>query len=268
MKSLSDKDNKKQALYDLAKLRAQLAITHAFDGFDIETSEALDLLKSSDDDLLTELDKEKRARLVAAVNNLIEFAVCEEYQLTSEIYSTIPDFDFDTEIFNPDDEENEDDRELLIALCRKYNLTYATVENDDIEYAMAIALAWIKYSKDSLLMYMTQNDDRVRPWHYALQGYTAPKDDFPSWMIPPIEWGCRCFLVDTEGDSIINKGNFKDIKDMTAPKKPSQLNNVFSESVAKCGRIFGKSHHYFQVGEDDKEVLNEFVEQIKAEYYG
>ena len=109
LKSLSDKDNKKQALYDLAKLRAQLAITHAFDGFDIETSEALDLLKSSDDDLLTELDKEKRARLVAAVNNLIEFAVCEEYQLTSEIYSTIPDFDFDTEIFNPDDEENEDD---------------------------------------------------------------------------------------------------------------------------------------------------------------
>ena len=97
LKSLSDKDNKKQALYDLAKLRAQLAITHAFDGFDIETSEALDLLKSSDDDLLTELDKEKRARLVAAVNNLIEFAVCEEYQLTSEIYSTIPDFDFDTD---------------------------------------------------------------------------------------------------------------------------------------------------------------------------
>ena len=117
-------------------------------------------------------------------------------------------------------------------------------------------------------MYMTQNDDRVRPWHYALQGYTASKDDFQSWMIQTIEWGCRCFLVDTEGDSIINKGNFKDIKDMTAPKKPSQLNNVFSESVAKCGRIFGKSHHYFQVGEDDKEVLKEFVEQIKAEYYG
>lgn len=265
---MSDEDNKKQALYDLARLRAQLAITHAFDGFDIETSEALDLLKSSDDNLLTELDKEKRARLVAAVNNLIEFAVCEEYQLMTDVYTTLPDFDFDTEMFDPDSEENEDDRELLIALCRKYNLIYSGVENDDIEYAMAIALAWIKHSKDSYLTYMTQNDDRVRPWHYALQGFTAQRDDFPSWMIPPIEWGCRCFLMDYEGDSVMNKVGFRDVKNITIPKKPVQLDDVFSESVAKCGRIFGKSHRYFQVGDKDKDTLKEFVEQIKAEYYG
>lgn len=268
LRSLSDKDNKKQALLDIARLRAQLAITHAFDGFDIETSAALDLIKSSDDNLLTELDKEKKDRLVAAINNLIEFAVCEEYQLMREVYETIPDFDFDTEIYDPESEDNEDNQELLIALCKKYNLTYAKVENDDIEYAMAIALAWIKHSKDSYLTYMTQNDDRVRPWHFALQGFTAQRDEFPSWMIPPIEWGCRCFLVDHEGDSVQNNTQIRNIKDIAIPSKPEQLDNVFSESVAKCGRIFGKSHSYFLVGDKDKDTLKDIVELIKCNYYG
>lgn len=268
LRSLSDKDNKKQALLDIARLRAQLAITHAFDGFDIETSAALDLIKSSDDNLLTELDKEKRDRLVAAINNLIEFSVCEEYQLMKEVYETVPDFDFDTEIYDPESEDNEDNQELLIALCKKYNLTYAKVENDDIEYAMAIALVWIKHSKDSYLTYMTQNDDRVRPWHFALQGFTAKRDEFPSWMIPPIEWGCRCFLVDYEGDSVQNNAQIRSIKDIAIPSKPKQLDNVFSESVAKCGRIFGKSHSYFQVGDKDKDTLKDIVELIKSDYYG
>lgn len=260
VKSLRDSDNKKQALLDLARLRAQLAISHAFEGFDIEQDEAIRLINQTED--LSELDKEKKKRLIAAINNLIEFSVCEEYQLMTNIYKTLPDFDFDSDEFDTD---NEEAMEPLEELNKKYNLIYAGVENMDIEYAMIIALAWVSSGKDATLTYMTQNDDRVRPWHFALQGFSAKKDDFPSWMIPPIEWGCRCFLVDSNGDSVINQLDLHVFA--KAPKKPKQIDDVFSESVAKCGRIFGKSHSYFKVGDKDKDALKEMVELIKQDYY-
>ena len=260
VKSLRDPDNKKQALLDLARLRAQLAISHAFEGFDIEQDEAIRLINQTGD--LSELDEEKKKRLIAAINNLIEFSVCEEYQLMTNIYKTLPDFDFDSDEFDTDDEEV---MEPLEELNKKYNLIYAGVENMDIEYAMMIALAWISSGKEATLTYMTQNDDRVRPWHFALQGFSAKKDDFPSWMIPPIEWGCRCFLVDSNGDSVINQLDLHVFA--KAPKKPKQIDDVFSESVAKCGRIFGKSHSYFKVGDKDKDALKEMVELIKQDYY-
>lgn len=257
-------------MFDLARLRTQLAITHAFDGFNIEQDMALTLIRNLKDDNLTELDKETRKRLVAAIDNLIEFSVCEEYHLMQDIYSEVPDFDFDDEIYDfPDDEEDYDeDDERLIGLCLKYNKIWAGVENMDIEYAMGIAYAWIHYARTQYLTYMTQNDDRVRPWHYALQGFTAKRDEFPAWMIPPIEWGCRCFLEDHEGNSVENSSPVHDVKALKIPKKPKQLDDVFSESVATCGRIFGKSHKYFQVGDKDKPILKEFVERIKSEYYG
>ena len=260
VKSLRDPDNKKQALLDLARLKAQLAISHAFEGFDIEQDEAIRLINQTGD--LSELDEEKKKRLIAAINNLIEFSVCEEYQLMTNIYKTLPDFDFDSDEFDAD---NEEAMEPLEELNKKYNLIYAGVENMDIEYAMMIALAWISSGKEATLTYMTQNDDRVRPWHFALQGFSAKKDDFPSWMIPPIEWGCRCFLVDSNGDSVINQLDLHVFA--KAPKKPKQIDDVFSESVAKCGRIFGKSHSYFKVGDKDKDALKEMVELIKQDYY-
>ena len=260
VKSLRDPDNKKQALLDLARLRAQLAISHAFEGFDIEQDEAIRLINQTGD--LSELDEEKKKRLIAAINNLIEFSVCEEYQLMTNIYKTLPDFDFDSDEFDTDDEEV---MEPLEELNKKYNLIYAGVENMDIEYAMMIALAWVSSGKEATLTYMTQNDDRVRPWHFALQGFSAKKDDFPSWMIPPIEWGCRCFLVDSNGDSVINQLDLHVFA--KAPKKPKQIDDVFSESVAKCGRIFSKSHSYFKVGDKDKDALKEMVELIKQDYY-
>lgn len=261
VRSLSDKEKKKEALTELARLRTKIATIHAFDGFGMEYEEAIALIQQTDG--LTELEEEKKKRLVAAVNNLIEFCVCAEYQLMCDVYEELPDFDFDNVEYGINEDDDDDP---LILLCRKYNKTYLGVENTDIDYAMAIALAWVIAEKHQTLTYMTQNDDRVRPWHFALQGFTAPKDDFPSWMIPPIEWGCRCFLVNYFGDTIVNSS---DIKKVSAKyEKPSQIDDVFSESVAKCGRIFGKSHSYFKVGDKDKEILKSIVESIREDYYG
>lgn len=260
-------DNKDEILYALMELRADLAISHAFKGFNIDENEALLLLKNLDDNNLTQQDKDKRDRLVAAVDNLIDFAVCEEYQVaknTEQVYDAHIEYDenYDIDFNDPDDMADYD------AICDLYNDRYASVENADIEYAMGIAYKWIQFGSSEYLTYWTMNDNRVRPWHLALQGYTERRDDFPSWMIPPIEWHCRCFLMNTEGDEVV--GSAKDIKKVVgkAPKKPSQLDDVFSESVAKCGRIFGKSHSYFNVNVGDKQFLQDCVDNIRAKYYG
>ncbi len=245
------------------ELRVQYAIEHAIDGFQMDKDEALQLLRSTHDENLTQGDIDKRDRLVAAVSNLIEFSVCEEYQMYQEVLEHNPNIYEDGVDFSDDDE-----MQPYYDICKKYNETYASVENQDVTYAMHIAYSWLLCSPSTYLTYMTQNDDRVRPWHYELQGFTAKRDDFPSWMIPPIEWGCRCFLLSEGGDIVAHENKIKDVRaSFEIPEKPSELDNIFSESVAKCGRIFGKSHPYFKVAKRDRAKLREYVDNISKKYY-
>lgn len=251
-------DQMTDSLYALSELRAEYLITHAFEGFDIDMEEAIQLLKAKNDNALTEQDRDKTDRLLAAVRNLIEFAVAEEYQLWTIADEAAGDDDIDF---------NSEEYDELVDECERYNKVYATVENEDTKYAMAMASWWIGVGRHDYLMYMTQGDDRVRPWHAALEGFTARRDDFPSWMIPPIEWGCRCYLVDMAGDAVQNAAtNLHNVMAKT-PEKPPQLNGIFSESVCKCGRIFSEQHPYFTVNGRHVGMLNEFVEKLKEKWY-
>lgn len=250
-------DDKEEALYALSELRTELTFQYVLDGLGLDIDEAIMLLKNSSDNNLTQQDKELRKRVEAAILNLINFSVCEEYQLFSEIDGIVGEDEVD---FNS---ESYDD---LLDICKKYNDLYAAIENSDIEYAGKIAALWIKMSANDYVVYWTQNDAKVRPWHMALQGYTAPRDEFPSWMIPPIEYNCRCFLEVLEVASI--NGKTYQIKGMAKDvEKPQKLNDVYSESLAKCGRIFGPSHNYFTVKESDKEMLQRFVIKLREKYY-
>ncbi len=256
LRSLRDGDTE-ESLYALCELKTDFAFKHVLDGLVVEYDEAIILLQSANDDNLTQHDKELRNRLIAAIQNLIDFSVCEEYQLYDEAVEMLGDSELD---FNSEDYED------LLAICEKYNDTYASIENSDIEYAGKIAAMWIRMSANDYVVYWTQNDAKVRPWHMALQGYVAPRDEFPSWMIPPIEYNCRCFLEILEVASVNGKlhqfkGAAKDIE------KPQKINNVYSESLAKCGRIFGPSHNYFIIKEDDKEMLQGFVTKLKEKYH-
>lgn len=253
-----ENDSEEEALYELCALRTEFAFNHVLSGLNIDYDNALQLLKSTADNNLTQSDKEVRDRLVAAINNLIDFSVCEEYQLYDETRDRADSIEIDS---------NSESYDYLIALCSKYNDNYAAVENSDIEYAGAMAALWMKWSPTDYLVYWTQNDIKVRPWHLALQGYAAPRDEFPSWMIPPIEYNCRCFLLPFEEASVYDK--IHKVKNAAQKiQKPQQLNNVYNESLAKCGRIFGPSHNYFIIKEADKPMLQRFVARIKEEYYG
>jgi hypothetical protein len=256
LRSLRDGDTK-ESLYALCELRTDLTFKHVLDGLGVGYDEAIILLQNANDNNLTQYDKDLRDRLIAAIQNLIDFSVCEEYQLYDEAVKLTDgnEIDFNSEEYND-----------LLAICEKYNDTYAAIENGDIEYAGKIAALWIRMSAADYVVYWTQNDAKVRPWHMALQGYAAPRDEFPSWMIPPIEYNCRCFLEILEVASVNGKlrqfkGAAKDIE------KPQKINDVYSESLAKCGRIFGPSHNYFTIKEGDREMLQGFVTKLKEKYY-
>lgn len=256
LKSLHN-DNKEEALFALSELRTELTFKHVLKGLGLDYDEAVMLLQSQNDENLTQHDKDMLERLIAAIRNLIDFSVCEEYQLYNETVEMAGEGDID---FNSEDYED------LLALCEKYNDTYAAIENSDIEYAGIMAVLWIKMSASDYVVYWTQNDAKVRPWHMALQGYAAPRDEFPSWMIPPIEYNCRCFLEVLDIASA--SGKIHQIKDSAKNvEKPKKLGDVYSESLAKCGRIFGPSHNYFIVKEKDKEMLSGFVSRLREKYH-
>lgn len=256
LKSLRN-ENKDEALYALSELRTEIAFKHVVKGLGIEVDNAIQLLKNSEDENLTQQEKDLIDRLTAAILNLIDFSVCEEYQLYDEVLDMVGDTDIDF---------NSDEYDELLAVCKKYNDQYSAIENSDIEYAGIVAAMWMKMSATDYAVYWTQNDTKVRPWHMALQGYAAPRDEFPSWMIPPIEYTCRCFLEILEvprADAKLSqiKGSAKDLV------KPKQLNSVYSESLAKCGRIFGSTHSYFSVKEEDTGMLMGFVSRLREKYY-
>ena len=248
------------ALAALSELRADIAISHLFDGLEVDEEEALRFLQNQNDDNLTKEDQDKRDRIIAGVLNIIDFAVCEEYHLYKEAEQTIDEVN-DGEL----DFENDGLIEELEQLNIRYNSMYADTENYDIQYAGAVALKWIHYAETAYLTYMTQNDDRVRPWHYALQGFTARKDEFPDWMIPPIEWRCRCFLETQSGEIYAKANKLRDVKSKM-PEKPSHLDGVFDESLCKCGRIFSPAHPYFMVESEDTDMLHRIVNKIRGKY--
>lgn len=260
LKKLDDTTSQEEALEELATLRAQLAISHAFKGMKIDNDRALQLLKNLDDNNLTKHDIEMRDRLVAAVENLSDFSAAEEYQLMRKAIKL-------QESGYGIDFNDEEAMDAYYDMCSLYNDTYAAVENQDIEYAAGIALWWIGMAENTWLTYMTQNDDRVRPWHYALQGFTARKVEFPEWMIPPIEWRCRCFLESSDGGIYAKDNDLQKVK-AKVPEKPKELDGIFDESLAKCGRIFGKNHPYFKVEKGDVAMLKRIVKNIKKKYYG
>lgn len=245
----ADEDGRLEVIEELMAMRASHLIGHAFDGFSITLEEALGLLRNTDG--LSELDAARRDIVMAAVENLIDFAVAEEYQMLSEL----PDIDEDEE---EHEGLSEDD---VLAIFDRYNKRYAYVENKDAEYAMIIAAGLVAVKPTTILTYMTQGDERVRPWHLQYEGVSAPKSSFPAWLVPPIEHMCRCYLVeDTVSDSV----------QAAAKKKlemPDWFNPTFKESVAFGGRIFSDEHPYFQIQSEHNGTLQAISQRIKDKYY-
>lgn len=182
---------------------------------------AFSLLKNFND-FTTEKERQERDILVAAIDNLVDFAAHEEIKMINELP--------EEKVFNGID--------MYESTFEKYNLLYASEENQDVLHAATIAAWWLTVHEESILTFMTQADERVRAWHLSMEGLSFLKRDFPPELIPPVEWGCRCFLISNGFDSIVGSLGKTEYKE--------HINPVFCESLAKGGKIFSSAHPYFK----------------------
>lgn len=211
-----------ELIEDIIFCRTSFLIERCLEGLQMDFEEALSFLRNHNNSL-SDSDRRKRELVVAAVDNLVEFAVAEEYNMLMDVGAL-----------------SQADREECEAICERYNYTYAVAENEAVVSSAETALWWLGVGDESIVTYMTQGDERVRAWHLSYEGVSYPKNIFPQELIPPIEWGCRCYLVADDTASL---------KASIYPQKvdAKSINPVFSESLAKGGRIFSLSHSYFKL---------------------
>jgi hypothetical protein len=207
-----------EVMEDIITLRSSFLIDRVLTGLRMDFDRAWEILKNYNN-FTTEAERQQRAILLAAIDNLVDFAAAEEFRMIEELNS------------NPDLDEAE-------LIFEKYNFTYAAQENRDALYAAGIAAWWITVPDETLVTFMTQGDERVRAWHLSHEGLSYPKRDFPPELIPPIEWGCRCFLITDSYSPVVGSIKKKDYK--------KDINPVFCESLATGGRIFSMEHPYFK----------------------
>lgn len=262
---IQEDGSKWRSLEELIKARADFAVRHAFNGFGISYDDAMELLKKADK--LTDEERVQRDILVAAVDNLVDFSVAEEFHASEELEEHEEEIAELTEL-DEDSEDYEEIMAMLLAICTKNNDRYAYVENMDIEYAMIIAAYISSLRDDTTLTYMTMGDERVRPWHRQYEGYTAPRSLFPQWLIPPIEHQCRCFLVEDSQSSVFSQIQASKRKTSDkAPEMPEWFDRTFKECVAFGGRIFSDEHSYFQIKKKHIKRLKKISNKIKKSYF-
>ena len=206
----------------------------------MDFDEALSILRNHNN-FTTERERQQHEILVAAIDNLIYFAAAEEMTMISELPEEI-------------DEESLLDYETI---CEQYNLTYAEAENEQVLFAAKMAAWWMAVNAESVITYMTQGDERVRPWHLSLEGISYRKSEFPAELIPPIEWGCRCYLI-ANGFAAVRAS-------LSIDKCRSMVDPVFRESLATGGRIFTDAHRYFDASLP--EFVQKIVKRLKSKFY-
>lgn len=138
------------------------------------------------------------------------------------------------------------------------NLQYGSwLESEKTYLARSAQMAkdWQQFTRDQdiykNLVFRTMRDSLVRPDHAALEGFTAAIDDpIWNWYSPPLGFGCRCFLEQTNAK--------------VTPVDPEEpIEEEFRTNVGKTGIPFTDKHSYFQMNDQDKSIILQSTERVK-----
>lgn len=228
----------------LADIRARYLFQIVSDDLMMSYEYAIKVVQDNIDKGTDEVTDNRALVLLSAMENLIDFATCQQYQMFRNMPSEISD----------------DNYEEVEKIFEKFNYLYANVEDNVVDQSAIMAFAWLHFNDNATLQYTTQRDERVRYEHELLDKLTYKKNEFPAELIPPIDYNCRCFLVENGGES----GN----NTLESASWMAMVNPIFRESLAKGGRIFTDNHPYFDVDEDDEENINDIKEKIFDKWLG
>jgi hypothetical protein len=98
------------------------------------------------------------------------------------------------------------------------------------------------------LEYMASRSANPRDEHKALWGTIRPVND-PFWskFMPPSAWNCMCSVEPVDSD----------VTDI--PEILPEVPEVFANNTGKTEELFGKSHPYFDVTEEQRKQINDFL---------
>jgi SPP1 gp7 family putative phage head morphogenesis protein len=150
-------------------------------------------------------------------------------------------------------------RQQALQISDRYNKQWLQTEYNMAVGQGQMARKWQGFqdNKDLFpnLKYNTAGDARVRPAHVLLNGTVKPIDD-PFWdtYYPPVDWGCRCDVTNTDGK--VTKG-----------MEGTPVNVTMPGNVGKTGSVFPANHPYFtENGINLKQVMDRVSSFWQQEY--
>lgn len=169
-------------------------------------------------------------------NNIQVFAAFKNHQEIGKLVALLKDETGATRSFA-------DFKEVAEPVIGQYNDQYLEAEYNHAIASAQMADKWLDFEKDKALFpyltYKTQKDERVRKSHQKLDGITLPVEhDFWDSFFPANDWGCRCFVAQTDNpDKISNDKDLPSIETVPA---------AFRNNPARSGELFTSKHPYFE----------------------
>lgn len=145
-------------------------------------------------------------------------------------------------------------REAAMKVVQKYNENWLYSEYQTAVLQSQHAANWKRFEKDKdifpNLKYRTAKDDQVRHSHAKFDGVVKPiNDKFWDTYSPQNDWGCRCYLEQTE-----EKATKEAISMFTVP-------DDFKNNTGKTGQIYNDKHPYFNTKE--AKAINKSIEKLR-----
>lgn len=143
----------------------------------------------------------------------------------------------------------------------EYNLNYLNAEYNFAQQSAQTAARWQDYEKDGsryLLQFRTAGDSKVRADHEELNNTTLPLDD-PFWneYVPPLDWNCRCMVIQVGPDE--KPSNSEDAISKGEAATTNMVNGVnksemFRFNPGKTLTIFPDKHPYMARESSPKDI--------------
>jgi SPP1 gp7 family putative phage head morphogenesis protein len=195
---------------------------------------------AGDRDLLKELSEQQEV-LIAMRKNVFEFSAAKTYEQQKQLRSLLF---ADGKIKSFTEFKKEAEKIVKVFNEQWLQTEYQNAINQAIsakEYSVYIE----EQELFPLLRYKTQEDDRVREKHQKLNNKTkAVNDPFWASYYPPIEWNCRCFVVQVSERDTRNEATIEEINKIV----PEYFRfNAWLDKI-----VFGLKHPYFVVSDEEE----------------
>ncbi|SDE76660.1 phage putative head morphogenesis protein, SPP1 gp7 family [Riemerella columbipharyngis] len=182
--------------------------------------------------------------------NIAEFSAFKETSFRNSLHELLTTEDGRLRSWN-------DFKTEALKVSGDYNVRWLETEYHQTVANANMAGKWKDFERDtdlySNVKFVTVADGRVRPEHKVLDGVVRPYND-PFWKthLPPLDWGCRCNVIQTDEEPTEVPGGV-------------QLKLEFENNPAQSGKIFnGSVYEKGLNGKEKKEIADNAIRWLES----